>query len=749
MVSHGKDRTIKIHWVGLIFVRGGYNVINKIYLDDVATYEGVEFLPSKVNYLYGGNGTGKTTLSKVISNRLIYPKCTVDYTDEKVDCCIYNQDFVRKQFSQSSSVKGIFTLGEDTKEAQEYIENRRKELDKVRQNISGNKEKIEEFNKLIEKEEYSFAQATWEVKKKYEDSFKVAFEGFMGSMKIFAKKCIVEDGNPTKLEDLDNLIERKNILFDKNPVRYEQLQTIVLDKIIAIEADDVLATPVIGKENLQISNLIGKLQNSDWVKNGRKYLDVSESVCPFCQQPITEEIRDNIEDFFDESYKRQCDILDKYQEEYILCMESLFTDLSVLRKRDIQIIDLSSLDEKVETLRERHKVNLLRLEKKIQSPSNVINLEILTDVFEDINESIRGFKNEIKVNNSLLDNIATEQAKLKCEVWRYIVEELKDAIEEHKKKISGINKGIEGIKKVLVEKNKALVLLDQEIKTKEASLTSTEHTKNEINRILKEFGFTGFIIDDADTKGSYKIVRANGCCVEETLSEGEYTFITFLYFYQMIKGSTSPTGITRNKMIVIDDPISSLDSNILFIVSHLVKDTIQDCNNNRNGIKQVFVLTHNIYFHKEVTFRGSRDHLKLHEKFWIISKMNEKSYIKEYPENPIQTTYELLWRELDSFEEVNQATIFNTLRRILEYYFNIIGGLDYERCIHSFEGEEKLVCKSLVSWINDGSHFVNDDMLVYIDESSIEKYLYVFKKIFDKMGHLNHYNMMMKIDENI
>jgi wobble nucleotide-excising tRNase len=48
------------------------------------------------------------------------------------------------------------------------------------------------------------------------------------------------------------------------------------------------------------------------------------------------------------------------------------------------------------------------------------------------------------------------------------------------------------------------------------------------------------------------------------------------------------------------------------------------------------------------------------------------------------------------------------MRRILEYYFNIIGGLDYEKSINEFDGEEKIIFKSLFSWINDGSHFIND-----------------------------------------
>ncbi|MDZ7720316.1 MAG: AAA family ATPase [Balneolaceae bacterium] len=73
------------------------------------------------------------------------------------------------------------------------------------------------------------------------------------------------------------------------------------------------------------------------------------------------------------------------------------------------------------------------------------------------------------------------------------------------------------------------------------------------------------------------------------------------------------------------------------------------------------------------------------------------------------------------------------MRRILEYYFNILGNLDYGvEAIDKFEGDEKLICKSLIGWINDGSHFINDDLAVTVDSSDIEKYMKVFKDIFYK-----------------
>ena len=87
------------------------------------------------------------------------------------------------------------------------------------------------------------------------------------------------------------------------------------------------------------------------------------------------------------------------------------------------------------------------------------------------------------------------------------------------------------------------------------------------------------------------------------------------------------------------------------------------------------------------------------------------------------------------------------MRRILEHYFMVIGSINYERCINEIEGSDKIICKSLVSLINEGSHSVFDDFIFAPDDSDIENYKRVFRLVFEKLGHIDHYNMMMnKID---
>lgn len=195
-----------------------------------------------------------------------------------------------------------------------------------------------------------------------------------------------------------------------------------------------------------------------------------------------------------------------------------------------------------------------------------------------------------------------------------------------------------------------------------------------------------------------------------------------------------------------DDPVSSLDSDILFIVGSLIKGLFEEVRIKKGHVKQVFVLTHNVYFHKEVTFLKGRRNGKVRgdESFWVVRKHELTSHLERYDTNPIKTSYELLWAELRRPNPSN-LTIQNTLRRILENYFKILGDVDPDFICEKFEGKEKFVCKSLFSWVNYGSHFAHDDLFI-ADGATADIYLKVFKEVFEKLEHGGHYRMMMHED---
>ena len=104
----------------------------------------------------------------------------------------------------------------------------------------------------------------------------------------------------------------------------------------------------------------------------------------------------------------------------------------------------------------------------------------------------------------------------------------------------------------------------------------------------------------------------------------------------------------------------------------------------------------------------------------------------------------MLWREVKEWRQNSGITLQNTMRRIIENYFKILGKFTDEGLADRFNTlEEQQIYRSLISWINDGSHTIPDDLYVQTPDDSAERYLSVFEKIFEYTNNHGHYLMMM------
>ena len=309
--------------------------------------------------------------------------------------------------------------------------------------------------------------------------------------------------------------------------------------------------------------------------------------------------------------------------------------------------------------------------------------------------------------------------------------------------------GYPGITQQIETANLIMKGIEQEIDDLSQVPTNTITTVQDINASLLSFGFTGFSIQPFE-QNRYQLHRGDGTLAKDTLSEGEVTFITFLYFYHLCKGGRTESSINTDRVIVIDDPISSLDSNILFVVSSLVKDIIKNVKNDDNHkFKQLIILTHNIYFHKEISFVNGQAQSENTVNFWKLRKSENKTSIINYQnKNPIYSSYEMLWRELQE-SKGSPIAIQNSMRRIIENYFKILGSMGDDDILSKFTcRNEQLICKSLICWVNDGSHCIPDDLFIDGQFASIDEYNRIFEAVFEKTGHISHYNMMMRNTDN-
>lgn len=66
---------------------------------------------SKFNFFFGANGSGKTTISRVVADVGSHEQCSLNWKGGTgLQVLVYNRDFVESNFRQSPVLKGIFTL---------------------------------------------------------------------------------------------------------------------------------------------------------------------------------------------------------------------------------------------------------------------------------------------------------------------------------------------------------------------------------------------------------------------------------------------------------------------------------------------------------------------------------------------------------------------------------------------------------------------------------------------------------------
>ena len=120
------------------------SVIEKITLN-AATFSSVEITPTLINFFYGNNGTGKSTIARSIkaNEGLVWQpgKSQSNYT-----VLVYDQDFINANFQNYGNLRGVFTVGE----VNISIQNQVKEKSEQR---AAEDKKLTEATEAIERKE--------------------------------------------------------------------------------------------------------------------------------------------------------------------------------------------------------------------------------------------------------------------------------------------------------------------------------------------------------------------------------------------------------------------------------------------------------------------------------------------------------------------------------------------------------------------------------------------------------------------
>lgn len=574
-------------------------MIKSLLIRNIATFnnDGININNLKqINIIYGANGSGKSTIGKALANIESYDQSSISWeNDRPMEVLAYNKEFCKNNFLEQ--MPGVFTLGEASTAALAEIERKQEELQKITNNGLNYKSEIDKQETAMQTESKTFSEFAWSnIFKKYEQWFSKSTLG-AGTKDRFTEKLLTAyQHEHSKPLPIDELKKRASVLLIQQPLRIEPYILIDNNTLLSIEVDTIWEKIIIGKQDIDIAKLISKLKNSDWVSQGVKYIEDGSDVCPFCQQhTITDAFRVKINGFFDEIYKQDISKVNKRCEEYKNAVDVLTNSLEHLietqKKQEKFLVNFTNLDSILFALKATFSQNLELISLKQKEPSRIITLTNTTDIIRAFNAELTKINILINEHNYFVDNFTKEKSILINEIWKFFASEYDATIARHLHTVNAIYSAIENLKRKRNETVEKYKTVKKEIVNLENSVTSVTPTVNEINRLLKGYGFTNFQIQEVkDNKNHYQIVRENGETAKTTLSEGETTFITFLYYMQLIKGSFHPNGITTDRVLVIDDPVSSLDSGVLFVVSTLLRDVFTDIHTGKGTIKQVILL---------------------------------------------------------------------------------------------------------------------------------------------------------------
>lgn len=547
---------------------------------------------------------------------------------------------------------------------------------------------------------------------------------------------------PSELPEysIDDL--KKNIEFIKNN---KNTKINLINKLNFesknIEQSSIFNISIIGSSSTELSYLIDTLGNSDWVKEGINYINLDEdsetSACPFCQEPtINSKFIENLNIYFDKKYKQHIDELNSKKQQYKSSVEKI-SDISYILQNSFSKEISEIIKSKHELLLKTLEDNIKAIEEKIKNPKKIILLKDTSFLLDEINNKIEELNNSINEYNKKLQDPLKELNSIKIKFWSLLRWNYDQTITRYESDNNDYKKEeenlINDIKKLKNEEEKTKITIN----SLQQQTINTDEAVKSINSNLEDFGIHGFSIAKHDDV-SYRIVRGDeNNNAFHSLSEGEKMMICFLYFCELCKGKSSLNDNNIKKIVVIDDPISSLSHIFIFNIGQLIKNIFFK----NEKFSQVFVLTHSLYFFYELT-DTNHDRRKQQQKLYRINKSLSGSSISEMKYEEVQNDYQAYWSIINDSTQP-PALIANCMRNIIEYFFNFVRKKDLNN-VFQMPNLENPKFSSFCRYINRESHSLGQN-IIDLKEFNYENFKEGLKLIFENTGYGDHYNEMIKI----
>ncbi len=718
------------------------------------------------NVIFGNNGCGKTSLTRAFELLISKNKCiekyrtisTAESPSIEFECKdgsykiepnsnigapsfkveIYNSDFLHNNapFNSEFGLKklddGIIilessVLGEETKEinqlknCKEKVEKRQKKIkdENSAETLSAKQEsEIKKYDEEIEKIRKKVTSKTIQITL---DEIKIN-----NICEVSKNKFKVQEDALTNLEkDFDELDEAMKKFDDLKEMELPKDYQTIKDKLESLFSFDI------DKEAGQVSEEIKEHMS----KVGREFIEkgielqkkMPDNACPFCTQEITNNIIQVYTSYFNKSIEQfnqdslevsgtLKEILEQWNIEEIL--------QSFERFKPFMKKDFSTNKESLKNALDQIKDLLKELQEEVDKKCGVKNKEKFQETDKKLSENYKKLQqcvdetgnilNQKKEQEEKLKKLETELKEARIKKAKHDSYDWQKSKEEAERKLSVLNCRHERLNRLLEKINKKLKgLYDQKRPDIET-----------INNYLKALNLPKYSLDK-----DYRIVL-NSDALENSeakiiLSDGEKTTLAFAYFLARLKLFYKKEDL-KNLVVVIDDPISSLDEQRIYnttcLVAKINQDLAREKLSNEENKAQVFVLTHNHTFMARLI-----NMIGKHARYLQLERHQGQLKIvcKDKANGYFDTFYLLLFKEVYEFakretvqDDFNEAINYgNKVRILLESFLKI-------NFIDSFLGEDKTFKKEKIEKLietADGEVELNFSKLPFSEnEHSIE-----------------------------
>jgi wobble nucleotide-excising tRNase len=580
---------------------------------------------ARFNLIYGGNGTGKTTLSNLfrhlqtklplaegeaqylIDDRLV---AHTDLSSVPLPAIrVFNRDSVDRSIFElpGKELSPIYFLGEGSADKQKRIELLKKDLSDAQQAFITWAERKSDVER--EREAFCSAEAR-AIKNLLTAAGGGPYNNYDSrGFKQAIAELLQEGGSAALSEE-----QTAQFIAAKDAKAKDKIADIdgAFPDLIALSSE----TQILLKRSV-VSNAIDALARNPplakWINEGLNFHNHlgEASICRFCEQPLPESRLEALRAHFNDEFNKFLrDVTTEIEK--IEAAQRALTEVKLPEKSQFYEYLLPRYENAKETFDQQ------RLSIKVYFDALLHALRTKKDKPFDILElqpfiSILGTDSKAGWLLKIFDFIGTGTVTIGALHGLEAVKQINELIAEHNGHTENFQQTVATARKKLEKSLVAAAIpkyqelstamssgeskaneasewaqqLQLEIKSLEREIRQHQRPAEQLNEEIQSFlGRAELRFEVKDT--GYSITRNGKPALN--LSEGERTAIAFMYFLKSLEDAAFDLSTS---IVVIDDPVSSLDANSLYSAFGFLKERTKSAG-------QLFILTHNFTLFRQI-----------------------------------------------------------------------------------------------------------------------------------------------------